>query len=138
MKKLILFILMTAMVLTMCGCGKKSVTMNVSVYYFGTGLEGTAKMNGQREFVIENIREGDLIYEYPDGELSKEFRGGRREDGWFMKIEHIGKDGLTIMVNTTSGGIVSHERFQGKEFRQLYSTYNGEGFLYYSYDVKFE
>ena len=136
MKKITVIVLIIAMIFSMCGC-QKSLTMKVSVHYWGDGLEGTLEVDGTREYEIENVRAGDAIYEYHDGVLSKELREGTADDRYFIKIVRIENDGVTIIDHSGDNGYNSNKKIKARTFNLLTHDHM-PGDLYYSYAISFE
>jgi len=135
MRRMVIAILTILLLFAMCGC-KKSVTMNINMTCFGDGLEGTEKISGGREYLIEDVREGDFIYEISSGELSKEPPQGYKHPNWFIKIERIEKDSISIIADTGDVGTHHKDKFQGKKFT-LYSPNYAMGELHYIYEITF-
>ena len=100
MRKIIATILILSMALALCGC-KKKTTMKVYVQISGYGIAGD-DFSGSKEYDIEDIKEGDIIYEYYGDCLSKECRSQTAAEGnWTIKILEISDEGVKI---ETRGG----------------------------------
>ncbi|MBR4914294.1 MAG: hypothetical protein IKZ42_03345 [Clostridiales bacterium] len=101
MRKLTAAILLFAMVLSSCGCGKTKVKMLVKEYRSGHGIAGQ-DYSGYREYEIRNLKEGDAIVGgYAGSELRLAENKQGAENGWVIKIGAISNDG--VVVTTRDG-----------------------------------
>jgi hypothetical protein len=101
MKRTISAILLVAMLLSLCGCRKTKVKMIVKEYRSGYGIAGQ-DFSGYREYVVKNIKEGDVIV---GGFFGSDFKISENEQEaenvWIMKIGEISSEG--VLVTTREG-----------------------------------
>ena len=100
MKRLLAVILLFAVILSLCGCSKTSVTMLVKEYRSGFGISGE-DFSGYREYEVKNIKEGDVItggFFGSDFEIAKD--KGAAENAWVMRIGEITDEGVEVTTRT--------------------------------------
>ena len=101
MKRTISAILLVAMLLSLCGCRKTKVKMLVKEFRSGFGIAGQ-DFSGYREYVVKNIKEGDVIV---GGFFGSDFKIAENEQEaenvWIMKIGEISSEG--VVVTTRQG-----------------------------------